>query len=281
MRSAVLGSSGMGAKPTEGKPQPHGAAGGWEEKLAAFLSGFEHIDDVVGVLACGSYVTGSPTAHSDLDVHIVLDDRAAYRERGNKIVGGLLIEYFANPPRQILRYFEDDFRNVNPCSQTQFATGRILMDKTGDVAALKEKALAMLDTLRESEKAKPAMSELAKYGLWDMLDDLQDAHERDRPDFDFLYFNFLDRMVASYMRSLNRPYNAKTMLGNITDSAVKEKYLLRELPDAEIGSLIAQSITAASRAEKLDAYEKLTSAILESAGGFRIDGFKFKSDLDA
>jgi len=54
-----------------------------------------------------------------------------------------------------------------------------------------------------------------------------------------------------------------------------------KLPDATISDLIVQSITATGRTEKLDAYEKLTSAILESAGGFRIDGFKLKSNVDA
>ena len=69
----------------------------WREKLDIFMSNFEHSDDVIGILVCGSYVTGNPTNHSDLDVHIILNNAVGYRARGNKIIDGLLIEYFANP----------------------------------------------------------------------------------------------------------------------------------------------------------------------------------------
>lgn len=40
----------------------------WREKLEKFLNDFKYKDDVIGVLACGSYITGKPTSHSDLDV---------------------------------------------------------------------------------------------------------------------------------------------------------------------------------------------------------------------
>ena len=46
----------------------------WEEKLSKFLDDFAYKDDVVGVLVCGSYITGNPSNHSDLDVHIILRD---------------------------------------------------------------------------------------------------------------------------------------------------------------------------------------------------------------
>ena len=67
----------------------------------------------------------------------MLDERVGYRERGNRIIDGLLIEYFANPPKQILKYFDEDIREKSLMCQTQFATGKIIMDKTGDVAASK------------------------------------------------------------------------------------------------------------------------------------------------
>ena len=98
--------------------------GNWQEKLGIFLASFEHMKDVIGVLVCGSYITGNPTKHSDLDVHLVLDNDIQYRERGNKIIDGLLIEYFANPPKQIIGYLDEDFREKSLMCQTQFATGK-------------------------------------------------------------------------------------------------------------------------------------------------------------
>jgi len=61
-----------------------------KRKLDSFLVKFEYLNDAVGVLVCGSYITGNPTTHSDLDVHIVLNNNVDYRERGNKIVEGSL-----------------------------------------------------------------------------------------------------------------------------------------------------------------------------------------------
>ena len=62
----------------------------WEEKLNVFLENFEYKGDIVGVLACGSYITGNPSSHSDLDVHIILNENVNYRERGNKIINRIL-----------------------------------------------------------------------------------------------------------------------------------------------------------------------------------------------
>ena len=251
----------------------------WRGKLDIFLADFEYADDVVGVLACGSYITGNPTSHSDLDIHIVLDNKVNYRERGNKYVDGLLIEYFANPMKQILCYFEEDFSDKSLMSQVQFATGEIISDKVGDVEAIKNKSKEMISDFYSSGEKNSPMNELEKYGLWDMLDDLQDAFENHRPDFDFMYFNSLNTLIKEYMRCVNLPYNIKAIYGNIDDVKVREKYLLRELPDENIENLIIEAITAPEKNEKINAYEKLTNAILNIFGGFNIDGFKLKSDV--
>jgi len=250
----------------------------WRDKLDCFLSDFEHAEDIVGVLVCGSYITGHPSSHSDLDVHLVLDDRVNYRERGNKIVDGLLIEYFANPPRQILAYFDGDLEDRSLMSQTQFATGEILLDTDGIVLQLKQTALAMMDAYYKNETA--SMPKMTKYGLWNMLDDLQDAYENNRPDFDFLYFNLLNMAVSDYLRCINRPYHLKTVYGHITSDITRKKYLLRELPDAPVNDLIVQCIAAVHRDEKMVSFQRLTEAILQKFGGFEIDGFELKSDVE-
>ena len=252
----------------------------WKKKLDIFLADFEHTDDIVGVLVCGSYITGKPTNYSDLDVHIILDNRVDYRERGNKIVDGLLIEYFANPLKQILRYFEDDLKEKDLMSQTQFATGKIILDKVGDVESLKAKARTMISDFYASGQPDLQMSELDKYGMWDMLDDLQDAYEIQRVDFDFLYFTRLNMLLEKYMRCINLPYNCKSIYGNIVDAMVREKYLLRELPNTTIKNLIVCAITAESKMEKIRAYENLTTEIINEFGGFNVDGFKFKSKVE-
>ena len=249
----------------------------WQEKLDVFLANFKHKDDVVGVLVCGSYVTGGLNSHSDLDVHIILRDSVDYRERGNKIIDGLLIEYFANPPRQIVQYFDEDTADKTLMSQVQFATGKIISDKTGNVARLKEKAVAMVSDFYDKSTVPPSVSALTKYHLWDSLDNLQAAYESSRLDFDLLYFTSLDRLINDYMKAIGRPYTTMAIWGNIVDENIREKYLLRKLPDDAVSELIEKAIIACDRQEKIALYEQLTNAILHKFGGFEIDGFEFKS----
>jgi len=249
----------------------------WRAKLDKFMESFEYKDDVIGILVCGSFVTGSPSSHSDLDVHIVLDEAVDYRERGNKVVDGLLIEYFANPPRQIREYFKEDYQAISPMSQTQFATGEIILDTIGAVVKLKEEANRMMAL--DFEDVHSSANELIKYGIWDMLDDLQDMYENGRIDFDLVYYSNLDKLLMFYMRQIKQAYNNKTILGHITSEDVRKKYLLNELLDKNIAKLIQTCIVAECRKDRIDSYEQFTNAVLDLMGGFEIDGFKFKSSV--
>jgi len=249
----------------------------WEERLNKFIDTFEHKADMIGILVCGSFITGNPSSHSDLDVHIILNESVDYRERGNKIVDGLLIEYFANPPRQIRSYFKEDYQSISPMSQTQFIAGQILLDPTGIVAELKQEAITMMES--NFKDIHLNTNELTKYGIWDMLDDLQDLCVNDRAEFDFIYYSNLDKLISIYMQQIKQPYNKKTILGHITSNTVREKYLLNELPDEAVKNLIQICITAEKKKDRIDSYERLTNLILDLMGGFEIDGFKFKSGV--
>jgi hypothetical protein len=250
----------------------------WKVKLDKFLFEWEYMEDTIGILVCGSFITGEPSAHSDLDVHIILSNDVDYRERGNRIIDGLLIEYFANPPKQISKYFEEDYREICPMSQTQFITGRILLDKTGVVQELKNKAKEMLENRYQEIDSK--ISELNKYAIWDMLDDLQDALESGRKDFNLIYYCNLDKLLSLYMRLIKYPYNYKSILGNITSELTRSKYLLEELPDKRISEIITNCITSDENADKLFNYELLTNKILDLSGGFDISRFSFKGLID-
>ena len=189
-----------------------------------------------------------------------------------------LIEYFANPAKQIREYFKEDYKNIRPMSQTQFATGKILLDKTGKVQELKNEAKEML--AKNYNDLDTNINELNKYGLWDMLDDLQDSLENNHEDFDFIYYCNLDKLLTLYMKFIKYPYNKKVILGNITSEIVRNKYLLKELPDKEISELIKNCIVLPNKKERLNNYELLTNKLFDLTGGFDIDKFKFKSKTD-
>jgi len=125
-----------------------------------------------------------------------------------------------------------------------------------------------------------SVNELNKYGLWDMLDDLQDSLENNHEDFDFIYYCNLDKLLTLYMKFIKYPYNKKVILGNITSEIVRNKYLLKELPDKKISELIKNCIVLPNKKERLNNYELLTNKLFDLTGGFDIDKFKFKSKTD-
>jgi len=85
----------------------------WEIALQKFTDEWSSKKEVIGILVAGSFVTGNPSKHSDLDMNIVLKKGTKWRERGNKVIDGFLFEYFANPPEQVIEYFEKDHQNID------------------------------------------------------------------------------------------------------------------------------------------------------------------------
>src|SRR2546422_142981 len=108
----------------------------WETALRKFLAPWKARTDVVGALVCGSRVHGTATRRSDVDVHIVLRAGVRWRERGNKIVDGYLVEYFANPAWQHRKYEIEDAKDNTRINARMFAFGRIIFEKDGSVARL-------------------------------------------------------------------------------------------------------------------------------------------------
>ena len=77
--------------------------------------------------------------YSDVDVYIVLSDMIDWRERGNVIIDGVLVEYFANPVKQIRHYFEKEFKQNIRSTARIITIGKVLFDKTGIAEELKKK----------------------------------------------------------------------------------------------------------------------------------------------
>lgn len=64
----------------------------WEAAVDKFLEPWRRRKCVIGAMVCGSYVTGDPSKHSDLDVQIILAKGTCWRERGNRIVDDFEID---------------------------------------------------------------------------------------------------------------------------------------------------------------------------------------------
>jgi hypothetical protein len=247
----------------------------WEAAVEEFLKEWRKHEYVVGALACGSYVTGDPSKRSDIDLHVVLSEETDWRERGNRVIDGFLIEYFANPPGQIREYFRSDYSDNCCDAATQFATGRIIFDDTSTIAVLKAEGREWL--AKAFERPDSRATELMLYALWDEMDNLRDSYERKAPDNIHLYHHTLRRIYERYARFIGQPVvsASKQHLCLYNPDAARRKYLLDEFPDRQF---LALFLKALSVTDTPDSIEELKEYVTEQMGGIQVDGWQFRSE---
>lgn len=249
---------------------------GWRHALDFFLNEWRENPIVTGALVCGSYVTGHATKHSDIDVHLLLAEETDWRERGNKVVAGYLIEYFMNPPRQIRAYFQQDYRDRRKMSMVQFVTGQVLWDRSGTIRLLKQEAREWID--KPYEKLSSARLEQLKYGMWDMQDNFHDCAERGGEEVRSVYYNTLHHLFQSYCEFLQIetiPYYQ--VLAYLTEPSYIDKYRKEPFPDKEFAALFVNAMKAKESSDFVRLYDLLTEHALQKMGGFHIDGWRLRS----
>ena len=250
----------------------------WQRALQEFIAPWRARPDVVGALVCGSYVTGAPSPRSDIDVVIVLAPRVKYRERGNRVVGGYLLEYFANPAAQFRAYFRRDHARNRPHTATMFATGRVLFDPRSAVRQLRADARAWLARPLRAPKREELAVE--RYFFWDMLDNLRDLDERGSAGFAHAYQHHVQEVYEFYARCLRQPVlPARQLYAYLSDARARRKYLLSPFPDRRFAALLLQALRAREQSAMRRAAEALTAHATRQLGGFEIDGFKLRSKL--
>jgi predicted nucleotidyltransferase len=248
----------------------------WELALDKFLESWKNNKEVTGIIICGSYITGNPTKHSDIDIQIILKRGCKWRERGNKIVDGILMEYFANPPERMNSYFEDDEKRRRKTTAHMIVTGKIYLDKDGEAKKLKILAKKYLD--KKFDKMPNFKIELNKYHLFDMADNLEEVFRRNTPDFLFVYYNFLRDIFDVYSEFLG--YNSiseNKMYRFLTDRKDKIKYHISDFPDKIFVSLFVKAMKEKNKDKMLKIFSKLVKHVQNKMGGFNIDGWRFRS----
>lgn len=248
----------------------------YEIALRKFLDNWPDKDKISGVLVCGSFVTGGASKHSDVDVQIILDNKVKWRERGNKVVDGFLIEYFANPAYRCEGYFKDDYSRNRTVTAHMFSTGKMLFDKTGDLSKLVKIANKFLK--KSFSKQKSALVELNKYHLWDELDNLGETLEKNPNGFYFVYYSGLRDIYEIYSKyckmNVAQIHKIERFL---TEKRDKEKYLIEDFLDKKFVSLFSKALNLDSKNKMFIAYRKLCLHVFKKMGGFEIDGWKVRS----
>ncbi|MBO1510086.1 nucleotidyltransferase domain-containing protein [Metabacillus bambusae] len=251
----------------------------WEIALHKFINEWKNRSNVTAALVCGSYVTGNPSKRSDIDVHIILSDDVGWRERGNKIIDHFLIEYFANPTKQIRKYFQDDYRDRRTMSMVQFITGKVLFDKSGAIQKLKIEAQEWMN--KKYENTNQVLLEVKKYEIWDTWDNLQNCYEQQSPDFHLVYYNSLSNLFVQYCTYLGVELIPHYQIHSyLTDPKYKKKYLKETFPDTIFSTMFIEAIEKNAKIEMINSYKQIVQYITNKMGGFEIDGWKINSPID-
>ena len=248
----------------------------WERAARDFLGAWPSRRHVTGALVCGSYVTGHPTPRSDVDCFLLLPDGTKWRERGNRIVDGLLVEYFANPPEQIRLYFASDFAENRRVIATVFCTGRVLFDRDGEMKRMQAEAR------RWQRKRFPRLPrielERTRYAIWDTVDNALDAADRGAADLPFQYHHAIRFVYDCYAKFLRQPVLQVDRIERFYGpGAHPEKYLLEPFPDAKFIRALLRAIREDEPEKMPGRLKRLAAYATEQMGGFEIDGWRFRS----
>ena len=251
----------------------------WEIALDKFVKKWANRKDVIGIIVCGSYITGNPTKHSDIDIRIILDEGVTWRERGNEVIDGILIEYFANPPEQEFYYLKKSHASRAALDAHMFLTGKVILDRKGIVKKLIKKAKEYQN--KPYSAMKPSSCERVKYTLWDLYDNLEEVLEAKTQEFYFVYYNDLNELLEIYLEYLSyvkiRPHKVFRFLTSEKD---KKKYLLKDFPDKVFVKMFVSALKLKNKNQMLKEYKKLNQYVLSKMGGFNIDGWKFRSPIE-
>ena len=239
--------------------------------LESFLRNWQERGYVLGGMLVGSYACRLANEFSDIDLYLILDDSESERQRGDHVVNGLTIEYNADPVRYIRALQQTQFAAGNRHCARKVATGKILFARDHTLNVLQAEANALMASPIKRSDATTA--EMAKYYMWDQIDNLRAMHALGSPGFMYAYHCGVQNILQHYAAFLGcevlRPVRIHEFL---TDPEFRRRYMIDGIPDDAFMDLAAQCIEDPS----IERIEHLTAHVQGQMGGFELDGWTLR-----
>lgn len=249
----------------------------WKMAVEEFLQPYINKDYFVGAILTGSYATGNNHADSDIDLFIITKDTTDWRERGNRLINGMMIEYFINPIRQIVSEMDTGFDNNNIATTLMFAGSRILYDTDDIIKGLVERAKD--DLTKEIAPISAYSWNMNCYNVWHSFYELTSKHKK-RIDIEFSYNMFLNNIIKAHFANNQIPYLPVHKTERIlSDSAYRERYNLKKLPEKEFTDKLLACFTAKEYNDKYICAEELYNYYMGVNPDFDINNFSFRSKI--
>ena len=249
----------------------------YKDAINDFLQDYINQGYFLGAILTGSYATGNNNENSDIDIYIITKDDIDFRERGNKLVDGFLIEYFINPISKIKDYFEKELKKYHMSTTNIFANGIILLDETGIVQELIDEANNNLK--KELPELDEATYKMNCYGVWDGFDELEEKYKKNL-DIDFSYYIFLERTINSYFQNKKIPTIPLNKIEYVlNDEEYRNNYHVKKLPDEKFLKLLLDCFKEKDYDKRYLYACHLYDYFKEQFSDFDINNFNLRSNL--
>lgn len=248
----------------------------WELAVEKFINQYKDEDYSLGAILTGSYATGNYDENSDIDIYIVTSDDTKWRERGNKNIDGFLIEYFINPKKKILSYFEKELQDYHLSTTMIFVNGKILYDKDGSVKELINIANNNF-TLADVDDFKYKMN---CYSVWDGFDELESKYNKSE-DIDFTYNIFLQRVIETYFYNKQIPSIPLNKIEKIfKDESYRIKYNIKKLPEQDFIMKLVKCFDEKDYNKKFENAKDLYNYFMNQFKDFDINNLEVRSSAE-
>jgi len=244
----------------------------WEQAARSFIETCSFKDDMEAVFLTGSHAFGNADEFSDIDLYIILNDSVQWRERGNKRIDGLLIEYFANPMRQVKKYIDDSYPNLRLVEINMILGGTVIYNKNRAA----EKMIAYCKERAKTEFSKMSEFDIKTglYMLWDSYDELHRACANQTPDTAMQFFGFIRSAFELYSRYICSPVPGYQKLYRwMTDNGYAQRYGLPAYNDPAFLGMVMSAFECGDMTAMHDVAKAIYSYVIDKMGGLDIDNF--------
>lgn len=205
----------------------------------------------IGLVVSGSIIRGNPDKNSDFDLYVIHEQ--PFRQRVQKVFGGVPCEIFINTAAQTRQYFESELAANRPVTANMLATGQLYLGHDHP------QLLALVTEARHyADLTKPLTAEqltFRRYGIANLFEDVTDTLATDQSTSLYLLDKVVGQLIELVFATHPRPL-----------PRLKER--LRSLADLDptAGQLVQRYYQATAAAAR---YEAARQLVLHVAGADR------------
>lgn len=236
----------------------------WKLALKKFIEPYLKDEEVEAILLVGSYAVNNQNQFSDIDVYIILNDNAEYRERGNKKIDDYLIEYFINPVHLVREYLQNDKRGHGGSMANMLLKGKIIIDRHNIIPDLQKEA-------QIAKKIKPAKDPMKYYACWHAFDEYLAAAYHN----ELQYYLCLKYLVECYLANNGYCILPEEKIEKFfKDDKYRANYDIGDFPNNEFNHLVIKCFDYPNRHNLQNLYN-----FVIADGQFDIQNFALRNQI--